>query len=209
MIRSLRRRALWLAAFLLQGGALGLALAATLHFGYVLGAGNFRTVLPGQVYRCAQLSPEQLERVIRRYGIRTVINLRGACPPLDWYRDEALVTARLDVALEDLNFSAMRLPSTTAVGQLIEVLQRSEPPVLLHCHQGADRTGLGSVVALLLRPDVPLARARRQLGVASGHLSVTKTGYIDRFFELYETWLTEQSREHSPATFRDWALHHY
>ncbi len=209
MSAAWRGRITWLATLVLRGGALGLVLAGALHFGYVLAAGNLRTVLPGQVYRSGQLRPETLERVIRRHGIRTIVNLRGACPALDWYRDEALVCARLDVALEDVNFSAMRLPSTTSLAQLIDVLQRSEPPLLIHCHQGADRTGLASVMVLLLRPGIPLAEARRQLGLASGHLSVTKTGYIDRFFELYEAWLAQQDLEHTPATFRDWALHHY
>src|SRR5207248_3100494 len=115
-----------------------------LHFAHILGGGNFRTVLPGEVYRCGQPSPGRLEWLIRRYGIRTVINLRGACPGVNWYRDQARVTAELDVSQEDIHLSATRLPSTTAIRRLVEVLQRSERPLLIHCQQGADRTGLAS-----------------------------------------------------------------
>src|SRR5262249_54757798 len=49
-----RRPARPLAAFLVRGGVTGLLAALGLHVGYVLGGTNFRTVLPGEVYRCAQ-----------------------------------------------------------------------------------------------------------------------------------------------------------
>ena len=34
--------------------------------------------------------------MIRAYGVRTVINLRGGCNPFPWYLDESRVIARLD-----------------------------------------------------------------------------------------------------------------
>ena len=43
--------------------------------------------------------------------IRTVINLRGCCAPMDWYLGEYQVTHRLNVSLEDVSMSASRLPS--------------------------------------------------------------------------------------------------
>jgi protein tyrosine phosphatase (PTP) superfamily phosphohydrolase (DUF442 family) len=196
-------------AFLVRGGVAGLLVGLGLHVGYVLGGSNFRTVLPGQVYRCAQPSPEQLARLIRRLGIRTVVNLRGCCPTAAWYRDEAQVAARLGVSLEDLPFSATRLPSSVSARLLLDVLDRSERPLLFHCHQGADRTGMAAVMALLLLPGVNLAEARRQLGPAYGHLPLGKPRHIDRFFELYEGWLAGEDLDHSPDVFRDWVRRHY
>jgi hypothetical protein len=64
-------------------------------------------------------------------------------------------------------------------------------------------------MVMLLRPGVSLVEGRRQLGLASGHISATKTGYIDRFFELYENWLAAEGKEHSPAVFERWARNHY
>ncbi len=193
----------------LRGLAAGLLLAAGLHAGYVLAGGNFRTVLPGQVYRCAQPDGPRLEHFIRRHGIRTVVNLRGACPGADWYQEEARVTARLDVAQEDIWLSATRLPSTVSIRQLLDVLDHSEYPILFHCHQGADRTGLASAMAVLLRTDATLPEARRHLSLRGGHLSVGRTGYIDRFFDLYEAWLADLGEEHTPALFRAWVRNHY
>jgi hypothetical protein len=189
--------------------ALGLLLAFALHFGRVLLGGNFHTVLPGEVYRSGQPSARQLERFVARYRIRTVVNLRGTCPGLDWYRNETTATAHLDLSQEDVHLSATRLPSTLAIRRLVEVLERSERPLLIHCQQGADRTGLASALVLLLRPGITLAEARWQLSLAGGHLSVGRTGQVDRFLDLYETWLAGTGRVHTPGTFRTWAVRDY
>src|SRR5262249_24099908 len=111
-----------LAGALFRGAAAGLVLAAVAHAGSVLVGPNFRTVLPGEVYRCAQPSPASLERLIRTRGIRTVINLRGCSDPTPWYLEQCRVTSRLHVSQEDLSLSAGRLPSSHSLRQLVEVL---------------------------------------------------------------------------------------
>jgi protein tyrosine phosphatase (PTP) superfamily phosphohydrolase (DUF442 family) len=198
-----------LTEYVVRGVVSGVLLAVVLHAGYVLGTGNFRTVLPGEVYRSGQLSGPALERHIRRHGIRTVVNLRGCCPPAAWYQAEARVTSRLGLAQEDIALSATRLPSTVGARQLLDVIDHAEYPLLFHCHQGADRTGLASVMAVLLRTGATLAEARRHLGLASGHLAVGKTGHIDRFFDLYAAWLGENELTHTSETFRLWVRDHY
>src|SRR5262245_49055740 len=190
MLRGLARRSGCLITHALRGLAVGIIVAVSLHFACVLLGPNFRTVLPGQVYRSGQLSPAQLNGYARRHGIRTVVNLRGPCPPMSWYRGQAEATAELDIAQEDVSFSATRMPSTDSIRQLIEVLDRCEYPILLHCHQGADRTGLASVMVMLLR-GATLDEALRQLGPASGHVPIGRTATIDHFFGLYRDWLDE------------------
>jgi hypothetical protein len=166
-------------------------------------------VIPGEVYRSAQLSARTLEQIIREKQIRTVVNLRGCCDPESWYLDEARVTLRNDVSQEDLGFSAARLPSNVTLRQLLEVLDRSEYPILFHCHKGADRTGMASAITLLLRTDTPLEEARRQLGFRYGHLPLGRTINIDRFFDLYQEWLIGRGLTHSPAVFRHWIKEDY
>jgi hypothetical protein len=171
--------------------------------------GNFHTVVPGRVYRSAQPSAEELEAIIRERGIRTVVNLRGCCVPQDWYLDECRITHKFNVAQEDISLSAMRLPSTSEIRRLVEVLDHCEYPVLFHCYRGADRTGLASAVALLLQSDGTLDEALDQLGISFGHVRIGKTGQIDRFFELYTDWLSEQGLAHTPGAFRRWAAGGY
>ena len=168
---------------------------------------NHHTVLQGKLYRSAQLSPEELARVIAEKKIRTLINLRGLSPDRTWYLSEAQVTHDARVSQEDISLSAKRLPAPNEIRRLVDVLDHTEYPILVHCQQGADRTGLVSTAALLLHTDATLATARRQLWPRYGHMSVGRTAEIDRFFDFYEDWLA--GRTHTPALFREWAKNEY
>jgi protein tyrosine phosphatase (PTP) superfamily phosphohydrolase (DUF442 family) len=172
----------------------------------VFAGSNRHTVLPGRVYRCAQPSESDLRELVRDRHIRTVVNLRGVSQVQDWYRAEARTLHDLNVSQEDITFSANRLPPPSELRRLIDVLDHTEYPVLLHCKQGADRTGLASAVVLLLYTDGILADARRQLWPVYGHFRFGRTAAIDRFFDLYEAWLAAQGVGHTPERFRHWAL---
>lgn len=188
--------------------AIALGLGAWWLGDILLGA-NLHTVIPGKVYRGAQPSEAELERLLDRYGIRTIVNLRGCSTPLAWYLDEGRVAQRRGIDLEDVSFSAVHLPSAFEVRMLLEVLDRSEYPVFLHCRHGSDRTGLAAAIVLGLQENVPYAEARRALGLYYGHLSFGRTGMLDCFFDLYEGWLRETGQEHTPARFRHWMLEEY
>jgi hypothetical protein len=193
----------------LRGALAGLALAVGGEAVYTFVGDNFRTVVPGAVYRSSRLPQGRLEHYLRKYHIRTVVNLTGCCDPLPEYLAECRANARLDASQEDLGFSACRLPPVPEVRRLVEVLDRCEYPILIHCHKGIDRTGLGCAFALLLHTDAPLDDALAQLGPRFGHLPVGRTGNIDRFFDLYKEWLAENRLAHSAAAFRRFAVEAY
>src|SRR5439155_1970070 len=136
---------------------------------------------------------------LKEYGIRTVVNLRGYCAPFPWYLDECRTTQGCEVSQEDITLSAGRLPSVHEIRRLVEVLDRTEYPILLHCRHGADRTGLVSAVVMLLQPGVSFPEAREQLSLSFGHLSWGHLRYLDRFFDLYADWLKDQRLSHSPS----------
>lgn len=193
----------------LFGGVVGTLLAFGGNTYYLVFAGNFHNVLPNKVYRSGQLTPDELEKVVRKYNIRTVINLRGCCESAPWYLKETRATHRLNISQEDFALSASRLPSTYEVRRLVEVLNRGEGPFLIHCRRGADRTGLASAIALLLLSDISVAEAREQLAFRYGHVAMGKPGLIHRFFDLYEEWLEQQGRDHSPRAFGYFAQNAY
>jgi len=191
------------------GCLLGFGLAAGTEIARVMFGRNFHAVIPGRVFRCAQLTGTGLEQVVTAHGIQTVINLRGNGVPLPWYLDESRVAHRLNVNLEDVSFSASRLPSVQEIRQLIRILDATEYPILLHCRQGADRTGLAAGLVLLLLADTSLEQARKQLGLRFVHVAVDRAAHLDRFFDLYAEWLRERQSIHTPALFRRWAEQDY
>ncbi|HEY8503478.1 MAG TPA: tyrosine-protein phosphatase [Gemmataceae bacterium] len=175
----------------------------------VVAGRNFHAVIEGRVYRSAQPSPEALAELIRDRGVRTVVNLRGCCEGFDWYAGECRATHAGNVVQEDVTLSASRLPPPAELRRLVEVLDRAEQPVLLHCRRGADRTGLASGLALLLYTDASPSDAARHHGLRFGHVGLGRTGNVDRFFALYEGYLAANGLAHSPEVFRRWVLHEY
>jgi protein tyrosine phosphatase (PTP) superfamily phosphohydrolase (DUF442 family) len=186
------------------GSVAGLAAVLATEAGSVFVGKNLHAVIPARVYRCAQCTGHGLEKIVRAYGIATVVNLRGCAVSLPWYQEESRATHRLNVCQEDIALSAARLPSVHEIRRLIQVLDRAEYPILLHCRHGADRTGLASALVLLLQTRTPLHEARRQLGLRYGHIAIDRPAYLDRFVDHYEEWLCATSRQHSAAALRDW-----
>jgi protein tyrosine/serine phosphatase len=184
-------------------------LAGSAEAARVLLGSNEHTVIEGKVYRSAQLSQQKLERVIAEKKIRTVINLRGCCPDMGWYMGDARATFAAGISQEDVSLSAKRHPPPSEIRRLIEVFDHTQYPVLLHCAQGADRTGLASTIALLLQDGTSLREARRQMWPRYGHIAFGRTALLDAFFNAYETWLAARGLEHKPDTFRVWVAKEY
>lgn len=193
----------------LRGAITGLLVGVVLHASLILGGSNFHTVLPGAVYRSGQPTGPRLTRLLREHGIRTVVNLRGCCPTADWYQPEAEAAASANVSLEDIAFSATRYPSPQSVRQLVDVIDHADYPILFHCQQGADRTGLASVLAVLLRTDATLEEGLRHMGLGTGHLAIGRTRYVDLFFGFYAKYLESTGLRHSPEVLRAWACDEY
>ena len=176
---------------------------------HVLFVGNVHEIIPGKLFRGGQPSARSLETLIANHKIRTVLNVRGCCWPDPWYVAEAGVCQRLGVNLEDVTFSAVHLPSRHELRQLVEILDRAETPIFVHCRQGADRTGIAAMAAYLLLDEHSYDSAHRQLGIRYGHMPVGKTTVLDRFMQLYADWLAATQQNHRPAQFRHWILHEY
>jgi len=169
---------------------------------------NKHVVLPGRVYRSGQLNPTELDRFVREHNIKTVVNLRGR-PFSDWYPAQAQATQALGISQEDVTTSANRLPAPGELRRLIEIFDQSEHPILIHCQQGADRTGLAAAAYLLLYTNADYATARRQCSPRYGHVPIHTAASMDDFFDRYERWLAETRSAHTPASFRHWATAEY
>lgn len=132
-----------------MGVAVGLAVVLLGTAGLIarhrLGPKHLMTVTPGVLYRSGQLTPDQLEDVVDRHGIRTVVNLRSVNERArgDWYAREAERLERLGVRLVDLPMNTGFPPGEDALAGWLAVLEDAEAaPVLVHCEYGVVRTGI-------------------------------------------------------------------
>jgi protein tyrosine phosphatase (PTP) superfamily phosphohydrolase (DUF442 family) len=148
--------------------SLGLSMAGWAE--YLAATGNFHTVIPGVLYRSAELSGSGFQRVIGHFHIHTVINLRGADPGHSWYDTEAAAVLAAGARHVDLRISATHVPSAAKVHEIQAVLAHAEPPILIHCQGGADRSGLVAALYELRIAHRQAAEAGAQLSFAYGHV---------------------------------------
>jgi protein tyrosine/serine phosphatase len=178
-----RPRRNWRRMFV-AGGVL--AVVVGLYSFVVNWRGNFWTVVPGRVYRSGRLDDERLEQVIRKYGIRTVVDLRGSDEGIvkDRQRERALCR-KLGARYRKVSMSAVRIPRPDQVNLLVETLDDAEYPILVHCRQGADRTGFAAALYRTVYCNAPVRRAQsEELTIFKGHLPFEARA-MDRFFDLY------------------------
>ncbi|MBS3734027.1 MAG: tyrosine-protein phosphatase [Phycisphaerae bacterium] len=167
--------------------------------------GNFATVVEGQVYRSAQPTVHQIARWSRRYGLRTLVNLRGTVDE-PAYAPQRAAAREAGLTVVDLRMTSDRMPSRRTIARLIEVLETAERPMLLHCADGADRTGLAGVLAAMAIGGRSYAEARDELTWRHFHFGAD----IAYFLDAYEQWCRRHDRPTAGwDQFRRWALEHY
>lgn len=148
-------------------------LAALSGAGFVLHLAarhNFHSVSEGRVYRSAQMSGDSLKQTIREYSIKTVVNLRGSNVGEKWYNAELSATRQLGVRHYDFDLSASREVSDADLEKILATIEHAPKPVLIHCKNGADRTGLIGALYLYGLERQPASQADKQLTVFCGHI---------------------------------------
>jgi protein tyrosine/serine phosphatase len=162
---------------------------------------NLATVLPGRVYRCNHPTPARLRSMVRRLGIRSLINLRGKTQSgSDALSREA--AGRLGLSFHDMAFESRGAPQRDRILRLHDIFQSLQFPTIMHCKSGADRAGLAAGLMILFEGG-SAAEALRQLSVRFGHIRHAKTGILDAFFLLYEREAEGRKK------FLDWVREDY
>lgn len=155
---------------------------------------NFHAIEEGRAYRCAQLYPDTLEWVVKRHGVRTVINLRGPNPQTDWWPAEKQRCEKLGVKLVDIPLSAFRLPPPDKLLELFDAIKNSPEPVLFHCRAGADRTGMAAAIWRMMQRGDSESAAAAELSIKYGHFRVRHPKMLEmvEMFQPRREWVTDE-----------------
>lgn len=186
------RRAAWLNSLLVDHAALRISWR------------NWGVVESGRLYRSNHPLPWQLATAQRRFGLRSVINLRGHRQDCG---SDALGRARAEVlglVHVDAPFESRGAPHKDRILRLVGLLAELPEPILIHCKSGADRTGLIAGVWLLLQGR-PVEAALDQLHWRFGHVAASRTGILDAFFRDYAGF----QAQHGAKPFLDWLRQDY
>ncbi len=185
-----------------------LVIAAAL-IGWRWSNGNVGTVQPGAIYRSAQLSADSLEHLIELKKIKTVLNLRGPNPEENWYQKERAAVLQSGATLVDLPLASDYWLTFEQAETILQILDESERPLLIHCQFGSERTGLVSAIAELIRPGGSPENAAAQFTPYYLFLPVQDGLVMRGHLDQYTYWLDESGARHSPSRFRDWIRDHY
>nr|WP_269110797.1 tyrosine-protein phosphatase [Acetobacter senegalensis] len=162
---------------------------------------NFHTVVPGKVYRCNHPTPARLKWAMKRYQLRTLVNLRGhrKCGSDALSRSTA---HKLGLVHVDMAFESRGAPHRDRILRFASLYQSIAFPMLMHCKSGADRAGLASGLVVLFEGG-SAARALKELSWRYGHFRGSRTGILDAFFMRY------QAEAEGRLPFLDWVRDEY
>jgi protein tyrosine phosphatase (PTP) superfamily phosphohydrolase (DUF442 family) len=154
----------------IAGVCVGL-LAASIggYWGILQYEGNLHTVSAGVLYRSAQLSGNEIRAAVGEYGIKSVLNLRGAHKGESWYDDEMAAAGALGLAHFDYPLSAKRFVTNQQIEDILGILRQAPKPLLIHCKSGADRAGLVAALYRYSDTGASAAQADQELSLVYGH----------------------------------------
>jgi uncharacterized protein (TIGR01244 family) len=93
-------------------------------------------ITPGRVYQSGAFAPDELVSVCRDLGIKTVIDLRNELPEA-----VALAAAASEAAgITHINLPTLSHPHLEEAEAFLEVMDKAEQPVLIHCQHGEGRS---------------------------------------------------------------------
>jgi protein tyrosine phosphatase (PTP) superfamily phosphohydrolase (DUF442 family) len=175
----------------------------------IFAGGNFYSVVPNKCFRSAQPTPAFLENAQRSYGIRSIVNLRDENDDEPWYQQEKQAAQRLGLQLINAGLSSKEQPPDEDFHKFVQAMKDAPEPILIHCANGNDRTGLASAVYLLMRTNTPMKQARGQLSLRYGHIAWSKASCLHRILDSYEAWLQQTGKEHNADHFYFWGMNVY
>lgn len=201
------------ALLVLLVGAIGYQMASestyfTSYAANALFRNNFHEVVPGRLYRSAQMPRGDLVRTVQEHGIKSVIDLRLMSDTTDETGlTEAAAAARGGAVYRHIPFSSARADQRSSILALIAAYRQLPQPILVHCSSGTHRAGVASAVWLLEQEGRSPQEASRQLTMRYGFFQPERDlkawlqgrPTLDRV--IHEYALVRAERE---VAFHDW-----
>ncbi|MFH1254594.1 MAG: tyrosine-protein phosphatase [bacterium] len=160
---------------------------------------NFHSVQSGALYRSAQLKPSRLRKYIQKFGIKSVINLRGVNEKTKWWQAEKATLEKLNVHYYNIPFSACHFSSKENLHKLLYLYKHAPKPILIHCRDGADRSGEAAALWVLEQQGKRKKDALKHLSIKYGYLRFRRP---EKYF-LISIWQGEKwlNQKYDPESY--------
>jgi protein tyrosine/serine phosphatase len=161
---------------------------------------NFEVVDQGKLYRSAQLTTSEFEDAVKKYGIKTVVSLRGAPGRTDYYEPEAETAERLKIKFVPIPMSDRYYPLESELKEVFGTFEDSSNyPILIHCRVGTDRTGMIAALYERVYMKKTLDESLQQLTIANWHVRLLRpamSDFVRKFKDL--NWVLNDYKVCSP-----------
>jgi protein tyrosine phosphatase (PTP) superfamily phosphohydrolase (DUF442 family) len=155
-----------------------------------------------EAFRSSQPTMWQLRRMVKKYGIKTILNLKGVRTNSAHWAFEREQCARLGIKLVDINNIYSRAtPKATQIRHAKEVFESIEYPVWMHCKAGADRAGIYATYYQYFRQGIPIAETNQLKLWPFGHFRHSKSGKLDNYLGHFVAY----HKQHPETGFLEWA----
>jgi glucans biosynthesis protein C len=165
---------------------------------------NLYAEVPGRLYRSARLKPGELDDLIGREGLKSVITFTGGGDRHPWFMGQKRVCAVRHVELHAVALHGGVVPTRAALIQLLDLLAQSPRPMLVQGYRGTDQVAFAAAVVRMLDGSTP-AEALRQFDLKYGQFSGAEHSALGRILLEYRDWLDSHHWPHTADRLQGWA----
>lgn len=154
---------------------IGESTAVTSSLANTLFHNNLHEVVPGRLFRSAQMSRGDLGETIDRHKIRSVIDLRlDEDAPDETGKEEADVAREHGAEYRHIPFSSAKAAQRPSLLALLRAYEELPRPILVHCSSGTHRSGVASALWLLDQEGATPETAAAQLSARYGYFQLER-----------------------------------
>jgi protein tyrosine phosphatase (PTP) superfamily phosphohydrolase (DUF442 family) len=161
---------------------------------------NFHRV-SDDTFRSSQPTMWQLRRMVKKHGIKTILNLKGANADSAYWAFEREQCEKLGIRLVDIDIYSRETPWPKDIRRAKEVFESIEYPMWMHCKAGADRTGIYATLFQYFHRHIPIEQTDQLKLWPFGHIRHSEAGKIDNYLEHYLAY----RKDHPEVGLLEWA----
>lgn len=169
---------------------------------------NLHEVRPNELFRSAEMVPDEMARIVKERNIKTVLDVRAGPKDLspEFTGEEEAVNK---VGAKYLSFPMIgsKEISQEALLELLSLLEKVEPPLLVHCTSGTHRSGAVAAIWMMDRDGVSFEEAIKQLSAKYGYFYLERK--LKSKIQGHPTidnvlWRYGEAQKKEKISFRDW-----
>lgn len=141
----------------------------TSYLANFLFAHNLHEVAPQRFYRSAQMARADLQEIIRKHQIKTVIDLRlDEDTPDENNLTESAASSQAGAVYHHIPLTSRSRNQHDQILHLLSLYRSAATPILVHCSDGTHRSGIAATLWQLEIEHKPLATSLEQISTKYG-----------------------------------------